>query len=300
MRIISIGSTFEHKSVHNGTFHSTLSLLDYDLVIWDLGYTLNEYSADYPNGTYMGLVSFNDDSSIEIIEDIKRRNKEMLELLKMGRSVIVFTPPPQQFYRATGEKQYSGTGRNRATTRLVTKGDVVNTLPVKIKTTAAAGENIECRGHDPFLIFWKSNLQYLYYEAYFEEIVGKPLFFIKNTDKVVGSVVDIENGHLIFIPSFVSISHFKTKKEWLPIQRKFIDSIITLIEFLKKDAGDFELPLWSAQYLLPQEQGERDTFIGKHRDISHIILQKKYLRKLFPPLPYSLNSATPHILRRQM
>ncbi|MDD1776568.1 MAG: hypothetical protein LUQ65_00235, partial [Candidatus Helarchaeota archaeon] len=259
MRIISIGSTFEHKSVHNGTFHSTLSLLDYDLVIWDQRYTLNEYSADYPKGTYMGLVCLNDDSSIKIVEDIKRRNKEMLEMLKIGRFIIVFTPPPNQFYRATGEKQYSGTGRNRATTRIVTKDDVINTLPVKIKTVAAAGENIECRGHDPFLNFWKSNHQYLFYEAYFDEIVGKPLFFIRDTDKVVGSVVEFENGHIIFIPSFVNILHFNTRKEWLPIQRKFIDSIINLIESLKKDAGDFELPNWSAQYLLPQEQEERDS-----------------------------------------
>jgi hypothetical protein len=118
MRILSVGENIPHKSVVIESFSSTISFLDYDFLIWNPAGLFYEYESEYGRPTHQGHRSLNDDDSARIVEDIARRKSEILELVNLGRTVVILLPAPNRCYYATGEKTFSGTGRNRVTQRI--------------------------------------------------------------------------------------------------------------------------------------------------------------------------------------
>ncbi|MBZ9622920.1 hypothetical protein G9F71_008640 [Clostridium sp. FP2] len=246
MKALAIGSFYEHDSVETDYFRSSKSFLDYDIILINFDSILNEYKTT-SSKTYRGKKCLNDDDSVKIKEDIKRRKVEILELLKMGRNVIVYLPEPQICFADTGNREYSGTGRNRQTTRIIDAVDLLSVLPIKVNAIEAQGESIDFKGDAQFAEFWKQNKKHLCYNAYFNEPIGKPIFYIKGTNKVVGSYLKVENGNLIFIPSYYD------DKEDEKTEKIFFQSLFKLVEELKKETGDFELPSWSKDYMLPEE-----------------------------------------------
>lgn len=267
MRILSIGVGLPRTLVDHTQFNSTVSFLDYDVVICDIGNALAFYNRAFLHQTYMGYPSLDDDSSVRLREDIKRRRTEMEELLKLGRFLIIVTPPPILCYVATGETRTSGTGRNARVTRIVTEADLLNSLPVHISTIAAQGQQIEFRGGEPFRAFWEKVKDYLAYEAYFQNPVGQPLLFVKDTEKVVGSYSQIAKGHLLFVPSLQAMSDAKYKAA----SKSFLESLLTLFDSLKESTGDFQLPGWTSEYLLPDEEGERNQLQNLEGDLAALL-----------------------------
>lgn len=263
MKILAIGSFYEHESVDCVSFGSTISFLDYDIVVIDFQYILSDYKAS-SSGTYRGYKCLNDDDSVKLLQDIERRRLEIIEMLKLGRSIVVYTPCDQICYVDTGRREYSGTGKNRHTTRIVQDINLLSVLPVSFNTIQASGSSIEFKGEELFSAFWNKNKKYLSFNAYFKETVGKPLFYIKGTDKVIGSYLNVENGSLLFIPAF-SDENEEEKNE-----REFFKSIIVVINELKKSTGDFELPDWALNYLLPDELKQRDVLSKYEKDLKSI------------------------------
>lgn len=244
MKVLFVGypPDIEGDSIEYSRFRSSKSFLDYDLVIWDPNQLVDEY---YSSSNYRGLPRLTDDDSAKVIGDVRRRRKEIEEMLELGRAVVVFTPPPQRCYVATGEKEYSGTGRNRVTTSMVAELDLLMSLPVKdLETVQATGKNIEFRGGEPFSAFWRANKGSLGYDAYFRKPVGIPLFLIEGTQRAVGSHLQVGNGHLLFLPSLLIDELYEhpglTEAEVEQAARDFEESIITLVTELRKGTGDFE------------------------------------------------------------
>lgn len=276
LKILSIGSDIDHDIVNVDTFSSSRSFLDYDIVILDPSQVLYEYASDFRSGTYRGLKSLAEDSSARLVRDIDRRRNEMGDMLGLGRSLVVFNSPPQKCYVDTGKREYSGTGKNRQTTRIMDEVDVFSSLPVEtLKTVEASGHNLEFRGREPFASFWNDNKDFLSYKAYFQKPVGEPLFFIKGTNKAVGSYSRVGNGILLFAPTFLDeesdVYNTLTEDETIEADRKFVNSLVALIEELRKDVGDFELPLWSKDYVLPEELKKKNELLKLNGELSNLL-----------------------------
>lgn len=268
MRILGISTEIEHELVDDVMFRSETSMLDYDVVLWNPNELIGEYHRNFPGtGTYKGHACLSDDDSARVLKDIVRRKTEMVEMLKLGRSIIIYTPSPEKFYVDTGKREYSGTGRNRQTTRMVTDVELLLTLPVEnVQTVEATGSNIEFRGSDPFQAFWRANKDHLYYQAYFQKPVGTPLFYIKGTSKVIGSHIQVTNGSIIFIPAFDI-----PEENYEEAENTFISSIVTLVNELMASTGNFSLPSWSNNYILPQEKEEKKALIALEQELSELI-----------------------------
>jgi len=284
MKILSIGYEFEcdHPSIEETTFRSDDSLFDYDILLWEPDALIWEYST---NEKFRGCPSLNDDDSVSLVEDMTRRKNEMVELLKLGRTIIIFTPGPDKYYIDTGKREYSGAGRNRQTTRIVDDIDLTEFLPIEnVETIKASGFQIEFRGKEPFDQFWRINNKYLSYHAYLKEPVGIPLFFIKGTQKIIGSYINKENGNLIFIPNFLADYQLDETENFAEIEKKFIDSIIELVSDLNRSSGGFKPSVWCSNYLLPSEQNEKDKLRKLERKSSiirsKISDQKNFIAKL--------------------
>jgi hypothetical protein len=232
--------------------------------------------------SYRGLPSFSEDSSVQLVTTITRRKREFAEMLRLGRPVIIFTSPPQICYIDTGQREYSGTGRNRAVTRIVDRFDLLRAVPLQISPVDATGSKLRFQGDAAFRRFCERNADEFFYWAYLENPPqdALPFAYIEGTDKIVGMYVARENGSLIFLPQRLpeEAEDYEQDEEAEgdeepaaaddskePIDEvgidnsSFADSLIELLNELKDRVGDFELPSWTTGYMLPQEETAQDT-----------------------------------------
>ncbi len=289
MRTLLVGfdTDVEGQDIDHTRFRSRKSFLDYDLLIWDPSTLVHDYMS---YESYQGLERLTDDDSARVVGDLDRRRREMKEMLELGRSVVVITPPPQRCYVATGEKQYSGTGRNRVTTHMVTELNLMAALPLKnYETVQAVGSNIEFRGGEPFSAFWRANKANLGYQAYFSKPVGTPLFLIEGTQRVVGSHLLIrDNGHLLFLPSLKIEQLYEnpdlTEEEVENAVEEFIESIVALVTELRRRTGEFELPPWSGKYNLPDENTARSELKDLNEELNDILAKVSQQKQVIAEL----------------
>jgi hypothetical protein len=269
-RIVSIGDTFTTDVIERIDYRDSQSLLDYETVVWNPNSLLDEYSADYDGSPYMGAKLLTDTDSAKIDEDLARRKSEMIELLKLGRSIVIFTPAPKRFYVATGEKKVVG----RRVTRIVTERNILESIPIDgLSTVAAEGSMIGLVAREPYKEFWAAVKDYLRYEAYFEKPAGESLMFIKGTTKPVGAWLPLFNGNILFLPCFV-MPESLAYKELRKIEDSCISSLLTLIEDLRASSGDFLLPQWSAQYYLAGEKAQDERIEALEGQISELIQRR--------------------------
>lgn len=273
-----MGCSFNHPSVDEFDFSSATSLFDYDILIWDP----NELVYDYPSylkehgKNYSGYPLLDESDSAGIQRDLARRKKELADFLNLGRTVVIFAPKPNKLYAYTGEKKYSGTGKSRMITNTVIDLDMEYFLPIKnIKFFGAEGSQIDFKGGEPFNLIWKPFNEYLTYRSYFENVIGEPIFYIKNTDKIIGTYINYEKGNLLLVPKFFDDEYdFKiTNAKRNKLEKKFIDSLEEIVNKLNQKKGDFKLPFWCSNYFLPTELKEKTELNKLNEKLSKIELQ---------------------------
>lgn len=101
------------------------SLLDSDVIV--VRPTLSRLKTD---GTFQGLSMLDDDDSFRIQNALKEWWPRISNALNAGRTVIYMLPPLEKVAVDTGERTYSGTGRNRHTTKIVDEFDNYQFLPL--------------------------------------------------------------------------------------------------------------------------------------------------------------------------
>lgn len=70
-------------------------------------------------------------------------------------------------YIYTGEKQYSGTGRNARQTNIVREFNAYSFLPIKLNVTEVVGERIDICCSSPYRDFFTNTRTCYYYASYF-------------------------------------------------------------------------------------------------------------------------------------
>jgi hypothetical protein len=275
MKILSMGCSFNHPSAEEFGFGSSTSLFDYDILIWDPNELVYDYYSYYKdNGQkYMGYPLLDESDSAAIQRDLIRRKKEIIDFLSLGRTVVVFAPKCEKFCVYTGEKTHSGTGRSQKTTKIVGDLNIEDFLPMeKMKLFDAEGSQIEFIGGEPFNLIWKQFSEYLTYRSYFENISGEPIFYIKNTDKIIGTYISYRKGNLLIIPKFLDDEYdFKlTDAKEEKLTKKFIDALEELVCKLNQEKGDFKLPLWCSHYFLPTEIKDKNELDKLNEELNKI------------------------------
>lgn len=117
-RIATIGCELASNSVKYVSFRSKSSLLDFDIVLFKpLISDFLGYGTEY----FQGKPSLNDTQSFQLRECCEHWRRELKEAVAAGKTALVFLPELTSVYIDTGERTYSGTGRNQKTTRHVTE-----------------------------------------------------------------------------------------------------------------------------------------------------------------------------------
>lgn len=266
-------SNMNFKNIDLIPFHSYNSLLDYEIVIIDMVNIAFEYSS---NKDYLGKRLLTENSSFEFLADFKRIKSEISSLLSLGKTVYVHLPVEPLLYVYTGEKQYSGTGKNRQTTDLVNKFDLLTLLPLKLDATTGFGSKVSYSKETPYKKLFEIKSMDYFYTTYFDsENTGTPLAYIKNTEKVISKAFPIDDGHLIIFPSILDEENYNTEKEFRTVVNSFLHTIDDLNEEIKSSIEDYSLPKWADKYNVLDEKEKKENISNLEKKIEELRIKQK-------------------------
>jgi hypothetical protein len=197
--IASVGLNIPGDQTTYLSLKSKSSLLDYDIVVIDPN--ISEFYG-YPDN-YLGKPCLSDFNSFELLEHNAHWRREILDALKAGKTVFVMLNEKEDVFVATGEKTYSGTGRNRQTTRHVTGCSNYEIIPGGIGIVNSKGTLMRLSGKAELLaVYWAELGPYSEYRVLVDGEGITPLVITKSGDKTVGASRRYKNasGKLVLLP----------------------------------------------------------------------------------------------------
>ncbi|MCC8986408.1 MAG: hypothetical protein LM523_01620 [Candidatus Contendobacter sp.] len=199
-KILSVGFELASNDVTYCDFQEDISLLDWDIVLFKpvIGSYLT-YSSDY----YQGKPSLSDSSSFRLKEQCDHWHREIKDAFDSGKTVIVFLSELHEVYVDTGERRYSGTGRNQKTTRIVSLHNNYSVIPATLSPVSTKGAAIKLatRNADVIATYWKEFEEVSQYKVLLTADKIPACLLTKNGDKPVGALYRSKNsnGSLIVI-----------------------------------------------------------------------------------------------------
>ncbi|WP_157630664.1 hypothetical protein [Kribbella catacumbae] len=277
MRLMLLDCTFTYPGADSFRFASDISIFDYDVVIWDPEHTIDGLYKLMGVGRYAGKPSLNESNSVHYAESLKRRQKEFRDFLSLGRTLVVFGCGPQIMYVDTGKREYSGTGRNRASTTIVHPLDLWTACPAEIEMIPGRGVDIEVAS-EAIRTLWRETSGFWVYRSVFESFTGTPLLKIAGTDKVVAAMSEFESGgRLVILPSPWVDDPEDDNESGSDDENEgggeevagddddempdIVSSMVSWVESLAVEINDLP-PTWVASYQFPSEI-ERDNSIAE-------------------------------------
>jgi hypothetical protein len=252
-------------------YKSDASLLDADIVVFAVD--LARYSTD---DNYLGKPRLTDDHSFEVQAHTKHWKNELTFALKAGKTVIFILRNITSVYVFTGQKNYSGTGRNTRVTAIVDHFEPYSVSPVPIAVVRREGVRIKTTAHiGPVATYWDVFGKYSHYEAYLDTPVGTSILLTHLGDKTVGSIVRQKDipGTLLILP-YVDLQEAvadrseilrKAKKKTVDqalkdarkvVTKQFVGEVVQLDKVLRSEGERTPPPDWARAegYVLEEEK----------------------------------------------
>ncbi|MFZ6665235.1 hypothetical protein [Peijinzhouia sedimentorum] len=277
-----IGFTIPSANDNFVRLDSFTSLADSDIAIFcpDLSttsYSTYDSSNYHSSGEYEGKKLYNKESSASIKEHLKHWKKELLHFVETGRTLFVVLPQKSDFFVYTGTKDLSGTGRNQKTTYHVSPFSNYSFIPFSfLEFHTASGKNVFPKS-DLAKEFFNQFKDLITYEVYLtsqKELQG--LFTTKNGDRILGTIVKIKDGYVVFLPNlnfndqvFSFYNKEKDEEYWTEEAIKrgkiLINSLVSIDKSLRSEKVKTPKPAWL----------EKDEF-----SIENAIETKRIIKKI--------------------
>lgn len=251
---------------------SLSSLSESDIVIFDPSFETTNYStytSTSDNGSYNGKPCYNHDSSAKMGTHCLHWHNEIKSYLNTGKNLFVVLSEKKSFYVQTGRKEYSGTGRNRQATNIVSDFNNFKFLPNfdGIKYNVAHGSKI-LSSDFIFHSFLKSFNDYISYETYLNiETEFRNGFTTKNKDKILGGVLSAFGGKIVFLPKIDFEKSEPTEydeeedefwsEEAIIIGKRFVQSIVEIDSALSNFSNKTPNPDWINDKLYSLKRSEK-------------------------------------------
>jgi hypothetical protein len=284
--IVIIGIDFPNDEVELKSLRSQTSLLDYDISVFNPDIS-SFYS--YSTEKYLGKPALDDTNSFELQEQLAHWRREILEAIKVGKTVFLLLNELQEVYVATGKKEYSGTGRNRQTTKIVTPYSNYKLIPGEIDIVNSEGTSMKLCGSDNLLTTYWAELNGVSEFRVFVSGEGvRPLVTTKTGNKTVGAYLKYKDapGTLVLLPYinldrddfyYVRKDEAYFNKKAIQTCKQFISAISGVDDLLKEGREFTPAPDWVTQdkFVLPTEQKIRDKLLTLETKIDVIRNEKE-------------------------
>jgi hypothetical protein len=268
IKIASLAWDLPSEKVDYIPYKSENSLFDYDVIIFDSSRIFNEYKGGYKSD-YKGHISLGSDNSVLILEDLKRRNDEINDLVNNGKTLIIFSPIPDKCWIDTGERKYDEYGGRVIIVQELFLKDFLPKF-LQVDYVKSKGKNVEFKGDEIFRNFYDKIKNIICYRSYFKESIGSPFLFINGTNKIVGTRLKLEKGNVICMPHFRDFDDFKDRIDYINASEEFVSAVIDLINNLSNITGEYKLPDWTDKYFIPGERNILEIINEKETEIRKI------------------------------
>ncbi|WP_083191063.1 hypothetical protein [Legionella jamestowniensis] len=217
-KILSIGFKLASDNVEYGEYHDEISLLDWDIILF------KPKTHVYSTSEYQGKPSLSNQDSFKTKEISEHWRNQINEALIHGKTVIIYLEEFIDFYIDTGQRTYSGTGKNQKTTTLVSLYDNYQCLPIDLSPSKAIGKEIKIDNNYASIIssYWDAFSGQSNYMVTINSDKVTPILYTKTGNKVVGGFYKLSNssGSLIFYlklasikQNFIQIAENRLKKQ---------------------------------------------------------------------------------------
>lgn len=290
-KILTIGLQLASDQVEALEFTSKASLLDWDIVLFrpDIsGY--NSYGTDF----YQGRPSLNDSASFMLKVACEHWRREIRQAVDAGKTVITYLSPLQEVYIDTGERKYSGTGRNQKTTRVVAQYNNYASIPFQMKPVSATGAAMRLvpLGAEVLAPYWSEFGSLSEYKVLLApETIGVVLT-TKTGEKPVGAIARSKSsaGTLVLVPDVDFYPKHFLKKEgkgqaWTEAATQFaariVGTIVALDKALRSTTEVTPEPAWASDsvFSLASEQALRSDLLEAERMVEEAQRKKEELQE---------------------
>lgn len=288
--ILTIGFELASDGAHYEVFRSKISLLDWDIVLFRP--LISEF-VDFRD-TYQGKPSLNDTSSFQLKECCEHWRREIKQAVEAGKTVLAFLAPVQDVYIDTGERQYSGTGRNQKTTRIVSQYTNYAAIPFNLKPVNATGSAMKLvpLGAEILAPYWAEFGPISEYKVLLAEETTGVCLTTKTGDKPVGAIARSKSstGTLVLLPDIdfypdAFLKQEAKKQVWTAnaqqFAARFLGAAVALDKALHSSAEVTPEPEWatSTSYALAQERTLRSELLDAERRVEEAQRVKEDLQE---------------------
>ena len=256
-KVLTVGCEIPGGFGEKLSFCSKDSLLDGEIVLFQP--TISDYPA---YGSYQGKPLYSESSSFLLQEAVAHWQKELAGALKAGKTVFLLLCDVGQAFVHTGEKKYSGTGRNRETTNIVKPVSNYDTLPFSLKVVEAQGTSMALvPGNALLREYWQEFGSESVYRVY---LTGspqpQPLVTVKGSDRIVGGKFATKDGGVLvalpwmdlfreeFLTEELESPEDKDGEEWTSEAKawgkKLCDALEALDQTIRSQASNTPAPQW--------------------------------------------------------
>ena len=265
------------------------SLSDVDIAVIYLSFVGCNYDSDSSNSTHNGKRLLNHKSSNVLLSHIEHWGREIKNYLQSGKTLILPLTQKENLYIHTGQKEFSGTGRNQKVVNIVSEVDNYKFIPFTLSVYPAEGNKIVPVNSMVF-DFYEKNKSILRYEAYINGDNFQPLFISKNKDKILGCHLNVLNGDVIVLPQIdIDYEYFeKQNGDWnvkgLRFGQNLKEQIIELTRSIKADTQKTPTPKWaeSNKYELKSALEIKENISKLNKEILKLSDEKQKYEKSLP------------------
>jgi hypothetical protein len=262
--IFSIGTSLPSDDIEFVPYNTDITLDDADIIIFRP--TIECWEFDYQG--YGGKKLITAERSFDVKQRLNHWKSELQSAMKAGKLIIFYLAPPEEYYRYSGSKTYSGTGKSRVTTNNVEPVSSYDAAPIEFSVSSKLGKQIRAVG-DCKLInsYWH---QFSDNHQYRCEITGEftPIFTSRTGTKTVGAVSKKYGGAVFLLPDinldnpeFVETVD-DGDEEWTDIAmsfgHRFVSELCSIHDALKSDTASTPPPDWS---LMPEYRLEEEALV---------------------------------------
>jgi hypothetical protein len=287
-RILTIGLALASTECEPASFTSKTSLLDWDIVLFKPQISDFITYSDY----FQGKPNLSESASFQLKECCEHWRREIKQAVETGKTVIIFLPRLEEVYVDTGERTYSGTGRNEKTTRHVEEYNNYQAIPAVLVLVTATGTSMKlsARGSEILAPYWAEFESVSQYEVILTDSTVPACILTRTGDKVVGTLNRSKSsaGTLLLLPSIEFYPDNFVKKEgdkqtWTSAAEQFagrmVSTVVALDKALRTRAEVTPEPAWAteARFALGTERSLSVQLLDAERDVEKAQKHKEQL-----------------------
>lgn len=278
-KILTVGLELASSDSQYANFRSKMSLLDWDIVLFKP--LIEEFISGYGDD-YQGKPCLSDSSSFHLKECCEHWRREIKQAVETGKIVVVFLPALDEVYIDTGQRSFSGTGRNQRTTRHVAPYDNYQAIPASLSPITAKGSamKLSSRGTEAISAFWGEFESVSQYNVILTAPNIPACLVTRTGDKPVGALYRSKSssGALLLLPDIDFYpDHFikekGAKQTWTPAASQFaarmVGAIVALDKALRSSSEITPEPMWAANrvYSLGPEHALRVQLLEAEQQV---------------------------------